>query len=408
MNHRRITFTLCLVEVLALIGIATFPALLPTFIGVWRLSNTEAGWITAVYYAGYMISVPILVSVTDRLDARRVLLLGALGGTISALGFALFATGFWTAVLFRLLAGISLAGIYMPGLKLLGDHTEGALQSRYVSFYTASFSIGLSLSYLLAGEVNTRFGWRWAFAIAALCALCALLLAARFLPPGATRTASATAGRWFDFKPVFAASNALAYIFGYAAHMWELFSLRAWIVAFLTFSQGLQPASSVSFSATRIAFLIGLIGLPASIAGNEMARIFGRKKIIMLIMSVSALLCSVIGFSASLPFAVVIGLCLVHAVTVVGDSAALTAGAVAAAPSGYRGATLALHSTLGFGAAFLGPLTVGMVLDLFSSQMTIAWGMGYLTMAVGCALGPVFLVFFGRREARSAVRRPMV
>ena len=354
MTHQRVTYTLCLVEVLALVGIATFPALLPTFIGEWRLSNTDAGWITAVYYAGYMVSVPVLVSVTDRLDARRVVLLGTLGGTISALGFALFATGFWTAVLFRLLSGISLAGIYMPGLKLLGDHTEGTLQSRYVSFYTASFSIGLSLSYLIAGEVNTRFGWRWAFAIAALFALCALLTAVRFLPSGATRAAPATAGRWFDFKPVLDAGNALAYIFGYAAHMWELFSLRSWIVAFLTFSQGLQPASSFSISATRVAFLIGLIGLPASIAGNEMARMYGRKKIIMLIMSVSALLCSVIGFCASLPSAVVIGLCLV------------------------------------------------------SSQMKVAWGMGYLTMAAGCALGPVFLVFFGRREARSAVRRPMV
>jgi hypothetical protein len=29
-------------------------------------------------------------------------------------------------------------------------------------------------------------------------------------------------------------------------------------------------------------------------------------------------------------------------------------------------------------------------------------------MAAGCALGPVFLVFFGRRETRFAVRRPMV
>ncbi len=408
MNPRRITFSLCLVEVLALIGIATFPALLPSFIDLWRLSNTQAGWVNAVYYAGYMISVPALVSVTDRLDARRVVLLGALGSAISALGFALFATGFQTAVFFRLLAGISLAGIYMPGLKLLGDHTEGALQSRYVSFYTASFSIGLSLSYLLAGEVKTRFGWRWAFALAALCALGALLVAVRLLPPGATRTVPATTGRWLDFKPVLAADNAMAYICGYAAHMWELFGLRSWIVAFLTFSQGLQPESPFRFSATQIAFLIGLIGLPASIAGNEVARRFGRKKTILVIMSASALLCGLIGFSAPLPYAAVIGLCLLHAVTVVGDSAALTAGALAAAPPGYRGATLALHSTFGFGAAFLGPLTVGVVLDLFSSQMTVAWGMGYLTMAAGCALGPFFLVFFGRQKARSPFRRPPV
>jgi hypothetical protein len=49
-----------------------------------------------------------------------------------------------------------------------------------------------------------------------------------------------------------------------------------------------------------------------------------------------------------------------------------------------------------------------MVLDLFSSQMTVAWGMGYLTMAAGCALGPVFLLFFGRRKVPSALRRPKV
>ncbi|MFZ0611382.1 MAG: MFS transporter [Desulfobacterales bacterium] len=409
MNQRRITFTLCLVEVLAMIGIATFPALLPTFIDAWHLNNTQAGWINAVYYGGYMISVPVLVSITDRCDARHVVLFGALGAMVSALGFALFATGFRSAVFFRLLAGISLAGIYMPGLKLLGDHTEGALQSRYVSFYTASFSIGLSLSFLLAGEVNTRFGWRWAFVLAALCALGAVLATVRFLPPGTTRPATSPAGKRsyfrFDFKPVWAAGRALAFIFGYAAHMWELFGSRSWIVAFLTFSQSLQAASA-GFSATRIAFLVGLIGLPASIAGNEIARLFGRKKTIIVIMSVSAALCSVIGFSAPLPYAVVVGLCLLHAVTVVGDSAALTAGAVGAAPAGCRGATLALHSTLGFGAAFLGPLAVGMVLDLFSSQMTLAWGMAYLTMAAGCALGPFFILFFGRRQARSGISQP--
>ncbi|MFZ0242173.1 MAG: MFS transporter, partial [Desulfobacterales bacterium] len=341
MNQRRITLTLCLVEVLSMIGIATFPALLPTFIDTWHLSNTQAGWINAVYYGGYMISVPILVSITDRVDARRVVLSGALGAMVSAIGFAIFATGFRSAVLFRLLSGISLAGIYMPGLKLLGDHTDGALQSRYVSFYTASFSIGLSLSFLLAGEVNTRLGWRWAFFLAAVCALGAVLTTLRCLPPGTTRPAASPAGKrsyvTFDFKPVWAAGSALAFIFGYTAHMWELFSSRSWIVAFLTYSQSLQTASSFEFSATRVAFLVGVIGLPASIAGNEIARLFGRKKTITVIMSVSVLVCSMIGFSAPLPYWVVVGLCLLHAVTVVGDSAALTAGAVAAAPPGYRG-----------------------------------------------------------------------
>lgn len=397
MSPLRTTLTLCLVEILGLLGIATFPALLPSFVKAWGLSNTQAGWISSIYYAGYMISVPILVSLTDRFDARRVVMIGTLGAAVSSFGFALLARGFWTAVAFRFLAGISLAGIYMPGLKLLGDHTEGARQSRYVSFYTASFSIGLSLSFLLAGEVAARLNWRWAFALAAAFSLGAWLISWCKLPSGTTRAASVKAGSWLDFRPVLASSAVLAYIFAYAAHMWELFSLRSWIVAFLTFSRSLQPAASFALTATQLAFLIGLIGLPASIGGNELARRFGRRKTISLIMLSSALLCGAIGFTASLPYGLVAALCLLHGVTVVGDSAALTAGAVAAAPSGYRGATLALHSTLGFGAAFLGPLAVGGVLDLFASQMRMAWGMGFLTMAAGCTLGPIFLAFFSRR-----------
>jgi MFS-type transporter involved in bile tolerance (Atg22 family) len=63
---------------------------------------------------------------------------------------------------------------------------------------------------------------------------------------------------------------------------------------------------------------------------------------------------------------------------------------VAVAPAGFRGATLAVHSTIGFGAAFLGPLTVGVVLDVFQDSQ-LAWAMGFLTMAAGSLLGPLFL-----------------
>ena len=67
-----------------------------------------------------------------------------------------------------------------------------------------------------------------------------------------------------------------------------------------------------------------------------------------------------------------------------------TAGVVAAAPPGYRGTTLAVHSTIGFGAAFLGPLTVGIILDFFGGGQT-GWAMAFVTMAAGCLLGPIFL-----------------
>jgi len=172
--------------------------------------------------------------------------------------------------------------------------------------------------------------------------------------------------------------------------MWELFSMRSWIVAFLAFSIQMQPAGAFTWSPTRIAFLINLIGLPASIGGNELSRKFGRRKVVTAVMIGSAALGSTLGFSAPLPYILVAFLAFLYGITVTADSASLTAGVVAVAPVGFRGTTLAVYSTIGFGAAFLGPLTVGVVLDFFGGNQ-FAWAMGFLTMATGCLLGPLFL-----------------
>ena len=387
----RLTLLVCLAEIFGLASIAVFPALLPTFQTEWNLSNTAAGWISAAYYAGYMILVPVLSSITDRIDARRIMGLGALLGILTAVGYAYFARGFWSALALRFFSGVSLAGIYMPGLKVVSDHTEGegTLQSRFISFYTASFGVGASLSYLLTGEINALAGWRWAFMASAISASAALVIIIAYVPPARVRDGERKAFL-SDFKVVFRSKAAMAYVLAYAAHMWELFSLRSWIVAFLAFSIKLQPTGAFTWSPTQIAFIINLIGLPASIGGNELSRIFGRRKVISIVMLGSAGLAVIIGFSASLPYLLVACLTIIYGTTIVGDSASLTAGVVAAAPAGYRGTTLAVHSTLGFCSAFLGPLAVGIVLDFFGGNQ-LAWGMGFLCMAAGCLLGPVFL-----------------
>jgi len=387
----KLTFLVCLAEILGMASIANFSALLPTFQEEWQLSNTAAGWISAAYYAGYMVLVPLLASMTDRIDARKIMAFGTILGAVASLGYALLATGFWSALALRFLTGISLAAIYMPGLKVVSDNTEGAFQSRFVSFYTASFSIGVSLSYLMSGEINAVAGWRWAFAASAVTTAISLAIIVLYVPPGQVgggkrETLSS------DFTVVFRSRQAMGYILGYAAHMWELFSLRSWIVAFLAFSIQMQPAGAFTWRPTQIAFLVSLIGLPASIFGNELSRQFGRRRVVTIIMLGSAGLGAVLGFTAAFSYLLVALLAICYGITVTGDSASLTAGAVAAAPSGLRGTTLAIHSTLGFSAAFLGPLAVGVVLDSFGGGL-LAWGMGFLAMAVTGLIGPIFLYY---------------
>src|SRR5947207_12121754 len=88
-------------QMLAQIGAFALPALLPGYIDRWSLSKTEAGWLVGIFFAAYVVMVPVLVALTDRVPTLRVYLLGTGLTAISHLGFALFADGFWIAFLFR-------------------------------------------------------------------------------------------------------------------------------------------------------------------------------------------------------------------------------------------------------------------------------------------------------------------
>ena len=82
---------------------------------------------TGIFYAAYMLSVPVLVGLTDRVEPRRIYLLGVALTTLSHAAFALLAEGFWSALALRALAGVGWAGTYMTGLKMLADRVDDTL-----------------------------------------------------------------------------------------------------------------------------------------------------------------------------------------------------------------------------------------------------------------------------------------
>jgi MFS family permease len=103
---------------------------------------------------------------------------------------------------FRALAGIAMAGMYMPGLRALTLGVEGATRARIAAWYTSSFTIGASLSFLF-GRVGTLLGWRSAFVIAGMLGAAGVLIAWAALPHG-------DSGReeepqpLLDFRPILA------------------------------------------------------------------------------------------------------------------------------------------------------------------------------------------------------------
>ena len=68
------------------------------------------------------------------------------------------------------------------------------------------------------------------------------------------------------------------------------------------------------------------------------------------------------------------------------DSSSLTAGAAGAADPARRGATLAVHSMLGYAGGFVGPLAVGWTLDLSGGMSARGWGLSFVVIALLMAL----------------------
>jgi MFS family permease len=400
----RLTFIMCVAETLSMTGFAAYTTLLPQLQREWGLSNSQAGSIGGIFYAGYMLAVPLLTSLTDRVDARRVYAAACLLSLTGAAGFAFFAQGLASALVFQFLIGIGLAGTYMPGLKTLTDQLEGRAQSRSVAFYTAGFGVGSTVSIIACGKIGATYGWFWAFVFGTIGPLLAAAIVLAVMPPGRTRPPKIAKSPLLDFRPVLRNRTTRAYTIGYCVHNYELFGQRSWMVAFLVFCATLQPAdAAMLISATTLAGLINMLGPVMSVSGNELALRFGRERIIFTFMTASGLLACVIGFTASAPWWIVFALMCLHYGLMLGDSGALTAGAVASAPSERRGSTMAVYSFVGFSSAFLAPLVFGVVLDLAGgNRNTLAWGLAFMSIGIFGALAPVARWVARRRAAFGA------
>lgn len=394
----RLVILVCVAQVCVQVGAYIWPALLPGMMARWALSNSDAGWITGLFYAAYTLAVPILVTLTDRVDAKRVYLSGVALTVVAHLFFAFSADGFWTASFARVLAGIGWAGTYMTGLKLLADRVEGRLMARAVAGHAAGVGIAGALSFVVADLVAAAGGWRAAFVVGAIAAAAAWSVVALLAPPRpAPAVVSATGVRLFDFRPVFRNRSAMAYALAYCFHTWEMNALRGWSVAFLAFVAAGTGETHPWLAPTAVAAAMGLIGTGASIFGNEMSIRFGRMRLIRMAILGSVLVGAVIGFLGPSSYALAAALVMAYGFVIWLDSSSLTAGTAGSADPSRRGATLAVHSMLGYGGGFVGPLAIGWTLDLAGGMSRVGWGMAYLVVA---ALSLSSLILFAVMKPR--------
>ncbi len=393
-----ITASLSVGLMLGQLAIMAIPALSVDLAVPWALDASRIGWLGGIYFAGYAVALPFLTGAANRMDGRIVYLVAALISAAASFCVALFADGFWGALVLRFAAGIGFAGIHIIGMKLLVDRLGGDAQLRASAFYTAAFAIGSGCSFLAAGWLSRLYGWEAVFVSAGLGSLLSMLVLLLIGPP--LKGSEIRSKRLFPDLPLaLRDAEIVRYVIAYGGNLWEVFAVRVWFVPFLVFNMTTNEAAGLKLDPATAVGLSVFVAVPLNLFIAELGVRWGRKPVIFAVSVASIVVCGLLGWQASGLYMLVLALLLIHGVTSYGDVGAIAGGVVAASTAETRAAALALFGLVGFTFGFLGPLAVGLAIDLAGGRdEPSAWFWAFMVMALGSVISAAAMAWKPKRK----------
>lgn len=316
-------------------------AITPELSILWQLSAGQSAWLTNAVQLGFVLGALIsaLINLPDIVRMSRLIGASAVIASV-ANAVLLLEPGFEGALLSRFVTGIALAGIYPPAMKLMATwfiRGRGLAMGALIGALT----LGSSLPHLFR-EFSAGLDWQLVVIVSSMAAIIAAMIFGILVQEGPNGFERAhfeprRALSAFREKPLLLAN------LGYFGHMWELYAMWAWILAFASAAPHI-PFGSASF----FAFIVMAAGAVGATLGGLLADRIGRCLTTAGMMVVSAACAVLIGFAFDGPLWFLGLVAVIWGISIVGDSAQFSAAITELADSRFVGTALTMQVSIGF------------------------------------------------------------
>ena len=387
----------------ALFVFMNFSGALPLLQKEWQLTNGQAGAIQSAGQVGYLLAVLALSSLTDYVKSKNIIVWSAVWSGVWNLAFAGLAHDTISAVILRAMIGFGIAGIYMPGVKLISQQIHVSKRGSALGFFVAAFTLGTAVSIIIGGNLSSALGWQTAFSLTSIGPIIGAWISWRFLPEEkATIQKDEYAHSMID---ILKNRSALLIILLYMFHAWEVLGLRNWLPAYLTATKihagfSLKEATMSGSTAAGFATVIAAL---ATAAVATISDKFSRTKTIIIVLLFGFFSVFGLGFTLNSPWVVIIIVSMMAAFLANADSAVISTTLTEIIPSRYLGRTLAVYAFFGFLAGSISPYVFGKTLDIAiafgldnGSLSGMAWRWAFFSLAAGSLLGIVIALILHR------------